>query len=149
VPIANLRSLDSEVAADAAPLWTLTMLLTLFAAGSLLIAAIGQYAVVAFEGRRRVREFGLRIALGASPRQVVASVVRENLRLTAAGLAAGFALSLAVAGALSRVLEGITATDVRTYVGVFALLVAASLLACCLPAWRASRTDPILALRAE
>ena len=59
------------IAAEAAPLWVLATLLTLFAGGSLIIAAIGQYAVVAFDGRRRTREFGLRIALGASARQLV------------------------------------------------------------------------------
>jgi predicted permease len=149
VAIARLRSFDSEITSDVAPLWTLTMLLTLFAGGSLLIAAIGQYAVVAFDGRRRTREFGLRIALGASPQRLVRSVVEEHLRLTAVGLGIGFALSVAVAAVLTRVLYGITATDPPTYFGVFVLLAAVSLLACYLPARRAAQTDPMLALRAE
>ena len=85
VAIASLRSLESQIAFDAAPLWMLATLLTLFAGGSLLIAAIGQYAVVAFDGRRRIREFGVRIALGASSRQLVSSVISESFRLTAAG----------------------------------------------------------------
>jgi putative ABC transport system permease protein len=149
VAIARVRSLDSHIAADVAPLRMLTTLLALFAGGSLLIAAIGQYAVVAFDGRRRSREFGVRIALGASSQQLIASVIAESFRSTAIGLAIGFALSVAVATILARLLYGITPTDPPTYFGVFILLAAASLLACYLPARRASRTDPVKALRTE
>ncbi len=149
VAIANLRSLESQIAFDAAPLWMLTTLLTLFAGGSLLIAAIGQYAVVAFDGRRRIREFGVRIALGASSRQLVSSVVTESFRLTALGLATGFALSLALGTVLGRVLYGITPTDPTTFASVFVLLAGASLIASYLPARRAARTDPMVVLRTE
>ena len=103
------------------------MLLTLFAGGSLIIAAIGQYAVVAFDGRRRTREFGLRIALGASAQQLVFSVMAESFRVTAIGIVAGFALSAAAATVLARVLFGVTPTDPWTYTAVFVLLTAASL----------------------
>jgi predicted permease len=149
VPIANLRSMDSQLAGDASPVRLLTILLTLFAAASLLMAAIGQYAVVAFDGRRRVREFGVRIALGASSQQVIGAVVRESLQLTLIGLLVGFALSVAVASVLSRVLYAVTPTDPPTYLGVFLLLAAASLLACYLPARRAAHIDPLIALRTE
>ena len=149
IPIASLRSLDSMVASEAAPFRILSTLLTLFAAGSLIIAAIGQYAVVAFDGRRRTREFGLRIALGASSRQLVRSVMVESFRLTAIGIAAGFALSVGAGTVLARVLFGVTPTDPPTYLGVFVLLAVASLVACCLPARRAARTDPLVALRTE
>ena len=149
VAIASLRSLDDQIAGEIAPLWMLTTLLMLFAGGSLLIAGIGQYAVVAFEGRRRTREFGLRIALGATPEQLIASVLSEGFRWTAAGLLLGFALSVAVASLLARVLFGVTPTDPLTYVSVFALLSGASLAACYLPARRAAGTDPVIALRTE
>jgi ABC-type antimicrobial peptide transport system permease subunit len=149
IPIASLRSLDSMIASDAAPFWILATLLTLFAAGSLIIAAIGQYAVVAFDGRRRTREFGLRIALGASSGQLIRSVMAESFRLTAIGIVAGFALSLAAGTVLARVLFGITPTDPPTYLGVSVLLAVASLVACYLPARRAARTDPLVALRTE
>jgi predicted lysophospholipase L1 biosynthesis ABC-type transport system permease subunit len=149
VAIAGLRSFDRLVAENEAPVRMLVMLLTLFAGGSLLIAAIGQYAIVAFDGRRRMREFGLRIALGASSRQVVRSVVGESFRLTAIGLVLGFALSVGVGAVLARVLYGITPTDPPTYFGVFALLASASLVACYLPARRAARVDPMRALRTE
>jgi len=149
VAIASVRSLESQIALDAAPLWMLARLLTLFAGGSLLIAAIGQYAVVAFDGRRRSREFGVRIALGASSRQLISSVVSESFRLTAVGLIAGFALSVAVGTALARVLYGVTPTDPVTYASVFLLLAGASLLASYLPARRAASTDPMVVLRTE
>jgi predicted permease len=149
VAISSLWPLNDQIATQIAPLWMLTTLLMCFAGGSLLIAAIGQYAVVAFEGRRRTREFGLRIALGASPEQLIASVVSEGFRWTAAGLVLGFVLSVAVASALVRVLFGVTPTDPATYASVFALLTIASLAACYLPARRAARIDPVIALRTE
>ena len=149
VATASLRSLESQVAADAAPLKMLATLLTLFAGGSLLIAAIGQYAVVAFDGRRRTREFGVRIALGASSRQLVSSVVSESLRLTVLGLVIGFALSVAVGTVLARALYGVTPTDPVTFGSVFVLLAGASLVASYLPARRAATTDPMVVLRTE
>ena len=149
VAIASLRSLESQIDIDAAPLWMLATLLTLFAGGSLLIAAIGQYAVVAFDGRRRSREFGVRIALGASSRQLVSSVVSESFRLTAIGLVTGFALSVAVGTLMGGVLYGVTPTDPATFASVFVLLAGASLVASYLPARRAARTDPMVVLRTE
>ena len=110
---------------------------------------IGQYAVVAFDGRRRSREFGVRIALGASSQQLVSSVISESFRLTALGLVIGFALSVAVGTVLARVLYGVTATDPMTFASVFVLLAGASLLASYLPARRAASTDPMVVLRTE
>jgi ABC-type antimicrobial peptide transport system permease subunit len=121
----------------------------LFSIGSLVIAAIGQYAVIAFDMRRRTRDFGVRIALGASSQQILGSVIAQGLRWTAVGLAIGFALSLAAGMAFRSVLVGVTPTDVPTYLGVFTLLAGASLVACYLPARRAARIDPIQALREE
>ncbi len=149
VAIASLLSLESQIAVDVAPLWMLATLLTLFAGGSLLIAAIGQYAVVAFDGRRRSREFAVRIALGASARQLISSVLSESFRLTALGLVIGFALSVGVGTVLARVLYGVTPTDPVTFGSVFVLLAGASLLASYLPARRAASTDPMVVLRTE
>jgi predicted permease len=148
-PVAYMRTWDTQLYSATWPIRVLTTLLMLFAGASLFIAAIGQYAVVSFDMRRRVREVGLRMALGASSRQVLTRVIREGLTLTAIGLAVGFLLSLAAGAILGAALYGITATDPATYAGVFALLAAASLLACYLPARQAARINPMTALRIE
>jgi ABC-type antimicrobial peptide transport system permease subunit len=127
----------------------ISILLGAFAGVSLLIAAIGQYAVIAFDMRRRARDFGVRIALGASARQIVGSVLREGAGLTAVGLLSGFVISVAVATALRGVLFGVTPTDAPTYGGVFALLACVSLAASYIPARRAARIDPVRTLRQE
>jgi predicted permease len=147
--IAEIRTLESDVDAALWPIRVIATLLTAFAAGSLLIAAIGQYAAMSFEMRRRTREVGLRIALGASSRQVLTSVIKQGGGLTAIGLAIGFALSIATGRLLGRSFYGVTPTDPLTYLGVFALLFVASLVACILPARRASIVDPVVALRYE
>jgi predicted permease len=148
-PVANMRTWDTQLYSAIWPIRVLTTLLMLFAGGSLFIAAIGQYAVVAFDMRRRVREVGLRMALGASSRQVLTRVIREGFTLTLLGLFLGFLLSLGAGTVLGALLYGITATDPVTYGAVFALLSAASLLACYLPARQASRINPMTALRIE
>jgi hypothetical protein len=99
--------------------------------------------------RRRAREFGVRIALGASARQVLSTVIGEGLALTVIGLAAGLLLSLGVAIAVRGALFGVTPTDPQTYAAVFVLLAVVALLACCLPARAATRVDPVRALRQE
>jgi hypothetical protein len=149
VPIVYVRTMEAQLESLTWLVRALTALLTLFAAGSLVIAVLGQYAVMAFTMRRRTRDFGVRIALGASSRQVLASVLREGLGLTAAGLATGFGLSLITGRGVRSLLYGITPTDTVTYLGVFGLLALASLVACYVPAQRAARIDPIQALRQE
>jgi macrolide transport system ATP-binding/permease protein len=149
IPIVYLRTLDEQFENATFGQRVITTLLTLFSLVSLLIAAAGQYAVVAFGMRRRVREFGVRMAVGASSSQILRSVLKEGFTLTGIGLVVGFGLSLSVSIALRGFLIGVTPTDLRTYLGVFALLAMASVLACYLPARRASRVDPLVTLRYE
>jgi ABC-type antimicrobial peptide transport system permease subunit len=149
MPVVYLRTMETQLDALSMPTRIVSTLLMLFALGSLAIASIGQYAVMAFNMRRRTRDFGVRIALGASSSQILRSVIVEGTKLTAIGLAMGFALSLAASAAFRSVLTGITPTDAPTYAGVLVLLSVASLLACYLPAYRASRINPIEALRQE
>jgi hypothetical protein len=148
-PIVYLRTMDEQLQSLTWPIQALATLLALFAVVSLLIATIGQYAAMAFTMRRRIREFGVRIALGASTSDILTSVVREGFRLTAAGVVFGCVLSLATASGLRSMLFGVTPTDTPTYGGVCLLLAAASLVACWLPAHRAARIDPMRALRDE
>jgi ABC-type antimicrobial peptide transport system permease subunit len=149
VPIVYLRTMDTQLESLTWLVRALTTLLTLFASASLVIAALGQYAVMVFTMRRRTRDLGVRMALGASSRQILVSVLREGSRLTAVGLGIGFALSLIIGSSVRSLLYGTTPTDPPTYLGVFGLLALASLLACYLPAQRAARIDPMQALRQE
>jgi predicted permease len=149
VPIAYMRTMQTQLDGLSMPTRIVSTLLMMFALGSLAIAAIGQYAVMAFNMRRRTRDFGVRIALGASSPQILRAVIAEGIKLTAIGLALGFALSLINGAAFRSVVTGVTPTDGPTYLGVLILLSVASLLACYLPAYRASRINPIEALRQE
>ena len=148
-PIVYMRTMETQLAEITSVVRVMTTMLSLFAVASLLIAVLGQYAVLAFTMKRRTRDFGVRMALGASARQILGSVIREGLRLTALGLAIGAALSLASGRALHSLLFGVTSTDPTTYTGVVAVLACASLIACWIPGWRASRADPMAALREE
>jgi predicted permease len=149
ISMVYMRTMTEQLDTLALSASMIASLLGIFSLVSLVIAAIGQYAVVAFNMRRRVREFGVRIALGASSGQLLGGVLREGLFLTAVGLVSGLALSVAVAVAARSVLFNVTPTDPQTYAGVFAILAVVSLVACCLPARGASRVDPVQALRQE
>ena len=124
-------------------------LLAIFAGLSLTLAAIGIYGVMAYSVNQRTREMGIRMALGASRRDVLRLVVGHGLRLTAIGAAVGLAASLAASRLVSSLLFGVSATDVVTFVTVPVVLIAAALGASYLPALRATRIDPIVALRYE
>jgi len=128
---------------------TIVELLVCFAVLSLVIAALGHYAVAMFSIRRRTREFGVRMALGASARRIQGSVIREALVHTIPGLVIGFALSTAVAVSFKSLLFGVTPVDPITYVGVFVLLAVTSIVASYLPARRASSVNIVDALRQE
>ena len=127
----------------------LTRLIIAFAAVSLLIATLGHYAVAAFNSTRRTREFGVRMALGASTAEVRWFVLREAWRLVAPALLIGFAVSAAVASLFRSVLLDVSPLDPFTYALVTLLLVMASLAASYLPAWRAGRVNILDALRQE
>jgi putative ABC transport system permease protein len=149
VPIGAVRTMETQLDSAKWPVVAIATLLAIFAVGSLLIAVIGQYAVVAFGVRRRTRDFGVRMALGASSARILRAVLNDGLRLTAVGLVAGFVLSVAAGIGLKGLLYGVSPVDASTYAAVFTLLAAASLAACYLPARRATRIDPMQALRQE
>ena len=122
-------------------------LLTAFGGLALLLASLGVYGVLAFSIARRTREIGIRMALGANRAQVFALVLREGMWLVGIGLAVGLAGGLYASQALKSFLFDVSARDPRTFLLVPALLVVVALLACYLPARRAIRVDPMVALR--
>jgi putative ABC transport system permease protein len=149
VPVFALRSMEALVREETGPVLMIATLLSLFAIGALVLAAIGLYAVIAFNMSQRTRDFAIRVALGATPRQIAGSVLNEGMHMTVIGIALGFALSVAGAKALGNILFGVTPTDPPTYLGVFGLLAIVTLIATYLPARKAGRIDPIEGLRQE
>jgi len=116
---------------------------------ALVLAAVGIYGVIAYTTRQRTHEIGLRMALGAQSTDVFRMVLGNGLRLILTGLACGLALSLALTRFLRTILFGVGATDFMTFTAVGLLLSAVALLACYIPARRAMRVDPMVALRYE
>jgi predicted permease len=145
----SIRTMQSEWESFTAPIRILVTLVACFALGGLFVATVGLYAVVAFYTGKRTRELGIRAALGASPGQGARLIVKEGLLLTACGLAVGLAICGIAGRAFAHMLFGVTPTDATTWLGVIALLTAVSLGACWLPARRAARVDPMLALRQD
>jgi ABC-type antimicrobial peptide transport system permease subunit len=131
------------------PIRVLVTLVGCFALGGLLVASIGLYAVVAFYTGKRTRELGIRTALGASPAQAARLIVKEGLLLTACGLVVGLGICGVAGRVFAHLLFGVTPTDATTWISVIGLQTAVSLGACWLPARRAARVDPMLALRQD
>jgi putative ABC transport system permease protein len=126
-----------------------TILIGLFALLALVLAAVGVYGLISYSVTQRTREIGIRVALGAQPRQVLAPVVREGIVLAASGIAIGLVGAFAITRVLATFLFGVGTTDPMTFGGVSALLVLVALLATYIPSRRALRVDPLSALRAE
>ena len=137
--------LDSQIAADR----MIAVLLSVFGGGALLLAAIGIYGVVAFSVAQRTHEIGIRIALGAEQRDILKLIVGQGMFLVLIGAGIGLALALASTQVLKSLLFGISATDPLTFTVVLLVLVGVALLACYLPARRATKVDPLVALRYE
>ena len=123
--------------------------MTQYAVIALLLALTGVYAVISFFVAARTRDIGVRIALGASSRAVLAMTMRQTVQVLAIALAIGVPLSVLLARGMSHVLYGVVTVNEGTIAGVAVLLSMAALLASLLPAWRATRIDPMLALREQ
>ncbi|HZR23988.1 MAG TPA: ABC transporter permease [Vicinamibacterales bacterium] len=149
LPLANVRPMEEWVAASAAQPRLNALLIALFAGVALLLSALGIYGVIAYSVSQRTRELGLRMALGAQRSEVVGLVVREGMTVGSVGVAIGVVLALALSRVLSSIVFGVDVRDPKTFVSVTLTLIAVALMACALPARRASRVDPMVALREE
>jgi putative ABC transport system permease protein len=148
-PIAQIRTMESIVGETFSRQRFSALLLAGFSITALILAAIGIYGVLAYSVTERTREIGVRVALGAQPRQIVGMVVGNGARLVIAGTLAGIAGGLALSGLLKSLLFGVGPRDTATFVTVPAVLVVVALLAAYVPARRASRLHPMDALRTE
>ncbi|HWS90361.1 MAG TPA: ABC transporter permease [Pyrinomonadaceae bacterium] len=149
VPLANVKEMEQYVSDSLSPQRFSALLLALFAAAALGLAALGVYGVISNSVARRTHEIGIRIALGARRRDVLRLVVGQGMRPVLLGLAAGLAGALALTRLMESLLYGVSAFDPTVFAGVSLLLAATALVACYLPARRATQVDPMTALRHE
>lgn len=148
-PLSETRTVDEVVANSVAPRRFRMLLIGQFALLALALAAVGIYGVVAYSCSRRTHEFAIRLALGAERRDILKLVVRQGLLLALSGVGIGVLGAFALTRFIASLLYGVKPTDPRTFVGVSLLLIAVALLASYLPARRATKVDPIVALRYE
>jgi ABC-type antimicrobial peptide transport system permease subunit len=124
-------------------------LLTIFAGLAVTLAAIGLYGVMSYSVSQRTREIGIRMALGAQRAEVLKLIVKQGMTVTAIGVLLGIVASLGLTRLIANLLFGVSATDFATFLALSGVLLSVALLACWLPARRASGVDPMVALRAE
>jgi predicted permease len=148
-PVQNIQNVADLVSQSVATRRYTLILIGAFAAVGLLLAAIGVYGVISYVTAQRTREFGVRIALGATRGRVISEVLRGGLRLTVIGLAIGTASAFVLTRSLSALLFEISPLDPLSYSAAVVLLAFVSICACLVSAWRASRVDPIVAMQSE
>jgi putative ABC transport system permease protein len=149
VPISNVKTMDRIVYDSVSPFRFNMFLLGLFAAVALVLTIVGVYGVMNYAVTQRTREIGIRMALGADPGQVRALILRQGMMLSAIGLGIGVGASYGVTRLLASLLYGVSASDPMTFAAVALLLAVVALVACYVPARRATKVDPLVALRYE
>jgi putative ABC transport system permease protein len=149
VPVFSVQTMAERVASSVGRPRFYTTLVGIFAAVALVLAAVGLYGVIAYAVSQRTHELGVRVALGATSRRISVMVIREGLALTAVGAALGLVAALAAGSVVASLLFGVTPRDPITLGGVVVVLAAVAMLASWLPARRAARVDPLVAMRGE
>jgi putative ABC transport system permease protein len=148
-PVSDLRTMDQRVTLSMGPRRSAVTLLSVFAAMALLLAAVGLFGLIRYNVTQRTQEIGVRMAIGASRKDILRMVLGESLRLALLGVAGGLIAAFAITRVLSSLLYGVSATDPLTFAGTSLALTFVALLASWVPAWRATRVDPLVALRYE
>jgi putative ABC transport system permease protein len=148
-PVSNVRTMEDVLSGSIARQRFSTLLLGVFAGLALVLAAVGIYGVMSYSMAQRTREIGIRMALGAQKRDVLKLAVAQGLKLVAVGVVIGLAGALALTRLMTSLLFGVSATDPATLVTISLILVAVALLASYIPARRAAKVDPLIALRYE
>ena len=149
VAIYNEQSLDARIAQSFGTTRLVSWLAALFGAGAVVLACVGVYGVLAFSVAQRTREIGVRIALGADPDRVVRDVVVGGLSVTAVGVAVGVAIALSVTRSLAALLNTVSPTDAPSFLLAAVLFLVVAAVASLVPASRAGRVNPLVALRAD
>jgi ABC-type antimicrobial peptide transport system permease subunit len=149
VPVSNAQTMQARVSASVAQPRLQTIVLGTFASLALVLAAVGVYGVTAYAVRQRTREIGIRMALGAGRRAILALLLGKGVAMVATGVGAGVVGALALTRAMRMLLYGVSATDPLVFVALTAVLALVALFAALLPARRATRLDPVIALRDE
>jgi putative ABC transport system permease protein len=145
-PIYNVRTMADAVLNSMGARRVSALLFSVFAGAALLLAAVGVYGVMAYSVTQRTHEIGIRIALGAQGRDVLRMIVRQGMSLTLIGVAAGLAGAFGLTRVLASLLFGVSATDPTTFAAISSLLLTVAFLACYVPARRAAKLDPMIAL---
>jgi hypothetical protein len=149
LPVFDVRPFETVLRDRADKQRGISALFAGFGLLALLLASLGLYGVMAYAVTRRTREIGVRLALGATPAQLTRLVAGDGLRLALTGVAVGAVLALPLAGVLGALIFGVQVADLATFAGTCGLLIAVAMVAAFLPARRAARLDPIVALRTE
>jgi putative ABC transport system permease protein len=149
VPLFSVQTMSERIGGQLAADRMIAVLLSVFGGGALLLAAIGIYGVMGYAVAQRTHEIGIRLALGAEQRDILRLILGQGMVLIAIGAGIGLAITLAATQVLKSLLFGVSATDPLTFASVIVVLVGVALLACYLPARRATKVDPLEALRYE
>jgi predicted permease len=148
-PVSDLRTMDQRITLSMGPRRSAVTLLSVFAAMALTLAAVGLFGLIRYNVTQRTQEIGVRMAIGASRNDILRMVLGESLRLALLGVAGGLIAAFALTRVLASLLYGVSATDPLTFAGTSLALTFVALLASWVPAWRATRVDPLVALRYE